>query len=73
MATAADADLSQLQRRLERTREDLADAVADLRDAAQALATARHWRRAAQRRFERRPGPWMAIAFAAGAWLGRRL
>lgn len=60
-----------IHREIEKARGDFDDAIGDLEIAARRLATAEHWKTAANNAFRKRPFTILAVAALTGMWLGR--
>lgn len=73
MAARPPSELIAIQRDLEASRAEIAAAMADLERAAKSVVTTDHWKRVAERSYERRPALWLAAAFGLGYWIGSKV
>ena len=64
-------ELSHLQREIERSRRDVAEALVDLEAAARKLTTKEHWLSVAHRVYRDRPWVFIGAAAVLGYRLGR--
>ena len=64
------ASLLSIQREIEASRREIAEAVADLEVAARRLTTADHWKTVGKNVFEQRPVLVLGVAFGLGCLAG---